>query len=228
MNQRVQWRRRAQDTRTLLALVLLLAVCGLAACADGSGSVTYGSVPATATATPKGPTIPQTAAVLGGSVFAFDKKLGASNCCYENGYTYQGPYGPLWTGLYTGDIDSMSNVDESSTNRVIGIENGGPVMSDMHWTLTQAKAICANFIPPDAKYQTFTQVNTHSLVQGFEFRYTSASLANALPSNAFKDANGNPTVPGTFYIFYDYGLGPSNTIGWCRLSTDEKWVQGVL
>lgn len=129
----------------------------------------------------------------------------------------------MWTGVETGD--DAGNVDESSTQRVVGIENGGPMLSAMRWTLTQAKAICGSFIPPDAKYQESTQVNTHSLVQGFEFRYTSARLANSLPSNAFKDVNGKPTTPGTFYIFYDYGLGPTTTIGWCRVGTDEHWAQ---
>lgn len=218
----------AATHRRLFALSVLLLVCGLSVygCADTggtqtSGSVTYGSV--TPTATPKGGTIPQTSAVLGGSVVAFDKKFGASNCCYENGWTYQGPYGQMWTGVYTGD--STTNVDESSKERVFGIENSGPLLSDMNVTLSQAKTICGSFIPPDAKYQESTQVNTHSLVQGFEFRYISASLANTLPASDFKDVNGKPTAPGTFYIFYDYGLGPTSSIGWCRLGTDERFAQ---
>ncbi len=211
---------------------MLTLVCSLSACADARGTQASGTpttltrtVSTTApTTTPSGPIIPQTSAILGGSVIAFDKEFGSKNCCYDNGWTYQGPYGKMWTGVDTGN--NIWNVDETSSERVLGVENSGPLISDMNVTFSQAKTICGSFIPPDAKYQESTQVNTHSLVQGFEFRYTSASLANTLPSNAFKDVDGKPTAPGTFYIFYDYGLaGPTSAIDWCRLGTDERFAQ---
>lgn len=227
MNQRVRWWQGARSTAIGLTFIAVLLLCSFSACADVGGIQGDGNTAplAAPTATPKGPTIPQTSAVLGGSVFAFDKRFGANNCCYDNGWTYQGAYSQMWTGVYIGSAGSLTSVGERSTQRVVGIENAGPMVSDMSWTMGQAKAICGSFIPPDAKYQGSSQVNTHSLIQGFELRYTSASLANTLPSNAFKDVNGKPTAPGMLYVFYDYGLARStDTIRWCRVGTDEHWT----
>ena len=134
MNHHVRWRRCARGTHIGLILTFLLTLYSLCGCAltartPPAGSVTYGqsaaSTPSSPTATPKGGVIPQGAATLGGSVFAFDKKFGANNCCFENGWTYQGPYSQMWTGVYTGGADSLRKVDERSTQRVVGVENGG-------------------------------------------------------------------------------------------------------
>lgn len=175
------------------------------------------------------PGIPEATAVLGGSVSAFDKRLGPNNCCYANGWTYQGPYGPLWTGLYTGYSAtgfSSANVDESSLARVIGIDNGGDGSGlEINWTMTQAKAICDSFLPQDAQYQTTAHVFAGSLV-GIELRYTSASLAHTLPPSDFINASYKPAPPGKFYVFYRYNPSdPTNmTVRQCRVGTDESWT----
>src|SRR6478735_391659 len=139
-------RRRAGLLLTILTMLALPGI--LSACSQGEHLTAIYP-----TAAPlKQPNIPQSATTLGGSVVSFDKKFGANNCCFENGWTYQGPYGQMWTGVYTGSSDSLTNVDESSTQRVVGIETGGVMYAEMSWILTQATTICGSFLPPDAKY----------------------------------------------------------------------------
>lgn len=170
------------------------------------------------TATPM-PTIPQSTAILGGSVFAFDKKFGANNCCYLNGWNYQGQYGPMWTGLYTGD----PSFDESSRQRAVGIDNDGGGSSTL-WTMSQAKAICGGYLPPDAKYHGTTTVYLANFVVGIELHYSSASLANTLPPQDFTDVNGKHTTSGTFYVYYQYG-STSTSVYQCALGTNEQFAQ---
>lgn len=234
MNQYVRWRRDMRSASIELMFIALLLICSLSACADAGGttpsasSATPPAPASTPTATPRGGIIPQTSAVLGGSAFAFDKKFGANNCCFENGWTYQGPYGQMWTGVYTGSIDSLKNVDESSTQRVVGIENGGVMYAEMSWKLTQAQSICGSFLPPDAKYHNTTLVLYDAVnVTGIEAHYTSVSLANTLPASAFTDAKGQLAPQGTFSIYYEYSFnGPNhNSINRCTMGTDEQWVE---
>jgi hypothetical protein len=234
MNQYVRWRRDMRSASIGLMFISLLLICSLSACADAGGTTVSASgatPPATAstpTATPLGGIIPQTSAVLGGSVFAFDKKFGANNCCFENGWTYQGPYGKMWTGVYTGGPDSMTTMDESSTQRVVGVEDGGAMYAEMSWKLTQAQSICGSFLPPDAKYHNTTFVLYDAVnVTGIEAHYTSVSLANTLPATAFTDAKGQLVPQGTFSIYYEYSFnGPDhNSINRCTMGTDEQWVE---
>ena len=218
----------------MLAILTLLTLLGsLCSCAGDTVAssrlppVSNGT-PSAPTTTPKGGTIPQASAVLGGSVFAFDKKFGANTCCFEDGWTYQGPYSQMWTGVYTGGADSLRNVDESSRQRVVGIENGGAMYAEMSWTLAQAETICGSFLPPDANYHTTTLVRYEAVnVTGFEAHYTSVSLANTLPASAFTDAKGQPTPSGTFFIYYEYSFnGPNHdSINRCTLGSDEQWVE---
>jgi hypothetical protein len=218
---------------TILALLTMSTLLGsLSACA--ADTAIYSSPPnitittPVTTPTPSVPTIAQSAVTLGGSVVAFDKKFGANNCCFENGWDYKGPYGQMWTGVYIGSPDSLRNVDERSPQRVVGIENGGAMYAEMSWTLTQAKTICGSFLPPDAKYHSTTLVRYEAVnVTGFEAHYTSVSLANTLPASAFTDAKGQPTPPGTFSIYYEYSFnGPNhNSINRCTMGTDEQWVE---
>lgn len=212
-------------TGLLLTILTMLALLGtLSACSQGEHLTAIYP-----TAAPlKQPNIPQSATTLGGSVVAFDTKFGASNCCFENGWTHQGPYGQLWTGVYTGSPNSVRNVDERSSQRVVGIENGGAMYAEMSWTVTQAKTICGSFLPPDAKFNTTTLVRYESVnVTGIEAHYTSVSLANTLPPSAFTDAKGQSTPPGTFYVYYEYSFnGPNHdSINRCTIGTDEEWVQ---
>ena len=222
--------RQRQRTRLLLTILALLTMStllgNLTACGHDD-AVALGPTTPTATAL-KQPNIPQNSPVLGGSVAAFDKKLGASNCCFENGWTYQGPYGQMWTGVYTGSPDSLRNVDESSTQRVVGVEDGGSMYAEMSWTLTQAQSICGSFLPPDANYHTTTLVRYEAVnVTGIEAHYTSVSLANTLPASAFTDAKGQLVPQGTFSIYYEYSFnGPNhNSINRCTMGTDEQWVE---
>jgi hypothetical protein len=207
---------------------MLAVLAILSACASESTPPAGANSAPTPTVTPSKPTVLASAVTLGGSVVAFDKKFGANNCCFENGWTYQGPYGQMWTGVYTGSPDSLRNVDESSTQRVVGVEDGGAMYAEMSWTLTQAKTICGSFLPPDAKYHTTTLVRYEAVnVTGFEAHYTSVSLANTLPASAFTDAKGQPAPPGTFSIYYEYSFnGPNHdSINKCAIGTDEEWVQ---
>ena len=237
MNHYARWRRCVRGTYLGLTLTFLLTLyslcgCALAAGTPPAGSVIYGksaaSTPPTPTATPNGGVIAQGSAILGGSVFAFDKKFGANNCCFENGWTYLGPYGQMWTGVYTGSTDSLRNVDESSTQRVAGVENGGPMYAEMSWTLTQAKTICGGFLPLDATYHNTTLVRYDIVnVTGIEAHYTSVSLANTLPASAFTNAKGQPAPPGTFSIYYEYSFnGPNHdSINRCTMGANEQWVE---
>jgi hypothetical protein len=217
----------ARRRRIALALTALVAVWGVAGCAD-TGDTQALSTPTArapaATSTPTKPTIPQNAVLLGGSVFAFDKKFGASNCCYRNGWDYQGPYGTMWTGVDTTHTVAI-NVDESSTDRVIAVENGGNLDGLLNVTLAQGKAICGSFLPADAKLHTTTTVYLGNLADGLEDQYTSTLLANTLPPDDFADKNGKAMPPGTFSIFYNYSYSGSSSaplVGQCTLATDES------
>lgn len=201
----------------LVILALLTVLSSLSACADDT--TRRASVPpGTTTPTPSNSTIAQNAITLGGSVVAFDTKFGAGNCCFENGWTYQGPFGQqMWTGVNTGHTIA-SNVDEGSMQPVIDIENSGPQLSDMRLTLAQAKSLCGGFLPADAKLQ-------HSITEswGSELLYTSTLLANTLPTSAFVYKDGAAAPAGTIFMYYEDSLsGPTNTIGHCGLATDES------
>ena len=175
----------------------------------------------------RSPNIPRMSVTLGGSVFAFDNTFGVYTCCDHQGWDYQGPYGPMWTGVYTGEVDMMVHTfNASSSRRVVGIVNSSPIDIPTDWTIEEAKAICGRFLPPDAKYQTTNNVGENGLA-GIEDYYTSVSLANTVPSSYFTDWTGKPATLGTFYVVYRYYriAGPNApTIGQCRVGTDENWT----
>jgi hypothetical protein len=113
------------------------------------------------TATPL-TTITENTPVLGGSIFAFDNKLGASNCCNRNGWDVN----HMWVGIYTAEDGGSLSIDEQSHNRVIGIfihpyndinQTGTPTWKD----LQTAKQICTVYLPPDAKLQS-SQTSTYN------------------------------------------------------------------
>lgn len=160
-------------------------------------------------------------------MYAFDKKFGDSNCCYRNGWDYQGPYGQMWTGVdYDGHTSDAP--DEQSKARVKTIENTGIQLTTALWTVSQADAICKPFLPPDAQYKdSMTLKETPDLVKGVEKRYTSVLLAYTLPASDFTDVNGHAVAPGTFYMNYSatYNGSPDMLVGSCTLSTDENAAQ---
>lgn len=212
---------------------------GVVRLADGLHILGCDTVISVPTDTPP-PGIPQATAILGGSVFAFDKRFGATNCCFENGWTYQGPYGQIWTRIDMEQTDfgaPTKNMDESSLARVIGILNAGVGGYGAGWTMAQAKAICESFLPPDAKYQTSAYVASGATVIGIALYYTSASLANTLPPRDFThtDTHGNNRLAslGAFYVFYGYGKysfndPASTTVDQCRVGTNEWSTRGGL
>lgn len=189
----------------------------------------------------KSPNIPRTSATLGGSVFAFDNQFGVYHCCDHSGWDYQGPYGPLWVGVYTGaksgysgyngwyGSSAMTSWTASSSQRVVGIVNTGALDVPTEWTVGEAQAICRRFLPPDAQYEATTTMRGHDQ-GGLEDFYTSVSLANTVLPTYFKDWTGQPATPGAFYIVYNYFriAGPNApTIGMCRVGTDEQWTQNL-
>lgn len=211
-------------TRALLAILAFLTVLGsLSACGHDDAVLLGATAP---TATPlKQPNIPQSATTLGGSVVSFDKKFGASNCCYLKGWTYQGPFGQkMWTGVNTSQTLDSSTVDERSTQRVIEIENYGPISSSMNITMTQAKSLCGSFLPSDATLQHTTTVFRGGMVAGIELNYTSTLLANTLPASDFTDKDGKATPQGAFFVNYDYSyIRPSGPlVAGCGLATHES------
>jgi len=188
-------------------------------------ATTTANIPGAATTSTPNPTtaparpIPQDAATLGGSVYAFDDHFGDANCCLLSGWTYHAQYGPLWTGVYTGGAASgPTSFDWRSTDRVIGVDNQ-PTDTVSVWTMPQASAICGGFLPPDAQ-RTGGATTT---AQGTEQRYFSASLAKTLPASAFRDVHGKPATPGTIYVFYETDGG--SNVSQCALSSDERFAQ---
>ncbi len=172
------------------------------------------------TATPV-PTISINAATLGGSVKAFDNKFGDNNCCREDGWDYQGPFGATWTGVYAGD----SNFDWLSNSRVFGVLTE-PQPSGQSWDASQTGTMQSQFMPSDAVLKSTQPAYLGNLVEGQEKTYFSALLAHTLPASDFKDNSGNLVQPGTVYVylhFADYG-NDSSHFDQCALSTDEHFA----
>src|SRR5690348_16873366 len=122
----------------------------------------------------------------------------------------------MWTGVRTGvpTANVFSDIlDETSYQRVIAIDTGGWMDSELNLAMAQAKVLCGGFLPADAKLQ-----RTIALSFGAELRYTSVLLANTLPARDFTDKNGKATPPGTIFVYYD---NPDGRVDYCRLSTDE-------
>ena len=187
----------------------------------GATTTTTATTTATApkpTAAPAHP-IPQSAATLGGSVFAFDDHFGDATCCLLSGWTYHGQYGPLWTGVSTGGATtSPTSFDWRSADRVTGIDNQ-PTDTVSVWTMGQASAICGGFLPADAQHMG----SATTTARGTEQRYVSASLAQTFPASAFRDVHGKLATPGTIYVFYETDGGTN--VSQCALSTDERFAQ---
>ena len=184
----------------------------------GAITATPATTAPSATTAPARP-IPQNAATLGGSVFAFDDHLGDANCCLLSGWTYHAQYGPIWTGVYTGSAaTSPTTFDWRSTDRVIGVDNQ-PTDTVSAWTMSQARAICGDFLPPDAE----PTGGATTTAKGTEQRYLSASLARTLPASAFRDVHGKLAAPGAIYVFYETDGGSS--VSQCALSSDEHFAQ---
>jgi hypothetical protein len=109
----------------VLCVVILLGIMGAGCAADSTASVSTRFSVIHTSAIPK-PEIMAYETVLGGAVYAFDRKFGSSNCCTSNGWDYQGPFGPMWTGVeYDGQRASNAAIYEQAKVRVKAIENMG-------------------------------------------------------------------------------------------------------
>jgi hypothetical protein len=154
-------------------------------------------------------------------VRAFDDTLGHANCCLNNGWTYEGLFGPTWTGISTGKTAFY----QRSTARVIGVLTL-PNSGGASWTAAQVAAMQGEFMPLDAVLKGSQITSLGSLVTGVENTYSSQLLAQTLPAADFTDMNGRPVPPGTFYVYWHhavYGAEPSQ-YDQCALGTDEQFA----
>jgi len=165
--------------------------------------------------TPMPATIPASAAVLGGTIAAFDNKFGDNNCCHYNGWDV----GNNWVGVYT--VQDGENwyqaVGEHSNEQVVGI-NIHPYNTDITnantpvWnTIQAAEKVCGAYLPPDAKLKTSS---------GSSLEYYSAALANTLLKSDFTDTNNHLEQPGLFFVNYD-NYNSSSQIDYCLIGTDR-------
>lgn len=185
-------------------------------------------MPAKATTRTSTPTqqlsIADNIAVLGGTISAFDNKIGASNCCYENGWDTN----TMWVGVYTAEDGSRwyQAVGEQSNERVVGIrihpyntdinQTGTPV-----WDMPTTKKICNAYMPSDAMFQKTYQHIFANLADGVINEYYSPWLAHTLPGGDFTDSNNHPEKPGLFFVYFNYAR-PDNASqnDFCALGTD--------
>jgi hypothetical protein len=167
------------------------------------------------------PTINANAAILGGSVVAFDRKFGADNCCYENGWDLAN----FWIGVYTDESASQRFIDEHSTAPVRGIRiiprNPTWQPDEAVWSHQKAIQICSAYLPPDAVFQKTYPKMLADTVMGEIHVYSSKLLANTLPHADFTDEQGQPEQPGLFFVYYDHHYqDDADHIGYCALGTD--------
>lgn len=111
---------------------------------------------ATPTATPL-PTISPSSPILGGSWQAFDNLFGASNCCYENGWNYQGPFGATFTGV-DDNGNNPHNQPDDSKSRITYIDTSPQESPETTWTSSQTQTMQAQFMPPDAQLKSTKQI----------------------------------------------------------------------
>ena len=208
----------------MLALIVIIAAAASQS-SNGSSSTSTNTTSQIATTEPTQPAtamatrsigIAEDTAVLGGSIFAFDNKLGANNCCNKNGWDIN----TMWVGVYTAENGgSWLGFDEQSHKRVVGIyinpyntdinQTGTPVWNNIQ----TAKQICNVYLPPDARLQK---------TQGGWNEYYSPLLAKTLPSSDFTDINNHPEKPGLFFVVFDTLSSSSPQIDYCVLATDRS------
>jgi hypothetical protein len=215
------WNRDTGRSALLIAaMATMLVLGGCEASATTTQSVT--TPRASPTATPL-PTINPSSPILGGTGQAF-YTLYSKGSVYENGWYVQGPYGATWTGIW-GEDGATTYPTPKGGGWVTGIQTAP---KSGLWTVAQAQAMIAPFLPPDAKLLDSKQVyfpNSTSL-KGIERVYSSTLLARTLPAEDFKDANEQPAQAGVFYAFliYSYNGPPSSLIQWCNLGVDEGLI----
>jgi hypothetical protein len=186
----------AAVTITVLVVLLVCSVGGLAAAIHTSLSSTVAVPTATAqvvlsspSATP-GPQ-PLTGAVLGGDRFEFDTLYGyptSGGGTLAATYDYTAPNG-LQVELY---VDAHPGTDG---NPHVMFLHFGPIPgSGDTWDLATAQALAATFFPPDAQHLRDVQASN-----GLDHIYRSARLAATFPASDFTtDVGSHAVPPGTF------------------------------
>src|SRR6266700_151119 len=148
------------------------------------------------------PKINANAAILGGSVVAFDRKFGADNCCYLNGWDLA----DFWIGVSTDESASQRFIDEHSHAPVRGIRidtrNPSGQGGEAVWNHQKAVQICSAYLPPDAVFQKTYPKMLANAVMGEIHVYSSQLLANTLPHADFTDEQEHPEQPGLLFVYY--------------------------
>lgn len=192
---RHQWRKNIN--RTTYQLVFALLTFALVGCGSISSTTQSSTPTATRTVIPTKTSVPAAqsgATTLGQPLSHFVTRYGQPNdhSDAKSGAYHLERYGNsnidfliLQTDIFDGPLYAQS------------VESITAQSPEAAWTGANADAICAGFLPPDAKYQS--QVST---AYGYDKIYASASLASLFPDSAFVDANQNQTTAGSFDVDY--------------------------
>jgi hypothetical protein len=166
------------------------------------------------------PAIGLNSPILGGAWQAFDDLYGNSNCCSQNGWNYQGQFGPSWTGTVEAS-DSASVLPADPNSRVTGIQLD-PQAAQPNWSASEAQAMLDQFMPPDARQESRKAIYVGTTVVGAEEIYISLLLANTLPLSDFKGIDGSQEKPGTFFVYVNDGGQTGYDVS--TLGTNESYV----
>jgi len=104
---------------------------------------------------------------------------------------------------------------------VMQATNGDSQTDIVGWTASYAESLCMDFAPSDAH---FKQRITYLDGTGYDFIFTSMSLAHLIPADDFSDGNGGMVPRGTFDMSYLYA-NDGQHIGSCSMMTGEQQTQ---
>jgi len=124
-------------------------------------------------------------------------------------------------------VDVLMTGGSLDQNRVQSITDQAPQNEGGGWDVSTARAVCLQFLPPDAQYQKRTDEAT-ATGTGFVLRYYSATIAQEFTPDQFSDGNGNTTPPGIFEVAFVYGNGsptPTSQVAWCDMTIGEQGWQ---
>jgi hypothetical protein len=186
---------------------------GASSLGDGIGSGLsggLGNVPgvpgisdATATAVPTPPLAP----ALGSDAREFAAYFAASAPSTPGAIAH---YHAVMSGVPV-SLDVTSGVGTDHRDRITTVVAGAAALAG--WDSPTADAICATFLPPDAKLQGVTHVAADT-----EYRYASASLAASFPQADFVNDSYGLLPPGTLTRLDAPPLGSASGVGSCTVS----------
>jgi hypothetical protein len=165
---------------------------------------------------PFGPDSP----ILGDSWQVFDDFFGNSNCCHQNGWNYQGQFGPSWTGTIEAG-DSATVLPSNPASRVTGIQLD-PQPSQPNWSASQAQSMVNLFMPPDARRKQSKTIYVDNVAVGIEETYSSVLLAHTLPKSDFIYIDASPAPPGVFFVYVNKGTQTGYDVS--TLGTNESYA----